>query len=154
MKITSLRVRALKNTGTKMQGVASITLDNMIAIHDIKILKNNEGLFLAMPSKAVKPGSFKDIVHPINALVREAIERIIFSAYEVCSENNYGSAQFDVVAEFSGTLIEQAFSDFVLVNNETYNYSTSNDTYQTYGKTTEDSDKPKKGNAFLDWLNN
>ena len=41
MKITSLRIRMLKNTGNKMQGVASITLDNMIAIHDIKILKNS-----------------------------------------------------------------------------------------------------------------
>ena len=53
MKITSLRIRTLKNTGNKMQGVASITLDNMIAIHDIKILRNSDGLFLAMPSKTV-----------------------------------------------------------------------------------------------------
>ena len=155
MIITSLRIRPLKNTGNKMQGVASITLDNMIAIHDIKILKNNDSLFLAMPSKTVKPGTFKDSVHPINAQVREAIERIIFAAYEFCLKNNYGNAQFDVIAEFSKTLLEQTFSDFHLVSSEAYKFSTSNDILCDEDNIPETTaDRSKKGNAFLDWLNN
>lgn len=155
MKITSLRIRTLKNTGNKMQGVASITLDNMIAIHDIKILKNNEGLFLAMPSKTVKPGTFKDSVHPINAQVRESIERIIFSGYNACLENNYGNAQFDMVAEFAETLLEQTFSDFSLVSNEAYKFSVNDDAEHVGSdEISSNNDKQKKGNAFLDWLNN
>lgn len=60
-----------------MRGIVSINLDNMIAIHDIKILQNNDDLFLAMPNRNTKAGGFKDSVHPINAEVREAVERII-----------------------------------------------------------------------------
>ncbi len=155
MKITSLKIRVLKNTGNKMLGVASITLDNMIAIHDIKILRNSDGLFLAMPSKAVKPGTFKDSVHPINAQVREAIERIIFAAYQICSNNNNGNAQFDVIAESSKTLLEQTFSDFRLVSSEIYKFSVSNDIFHDEDDVSEaTADGSKKGNAFLDWLNN
>lgn len=155
MKITSLRIRTLKNTGNKMQGVASITLDNMIAIHDIKILRNSDGLFLAMPSKTVKPGTFKDSVHPINAQVRESIERIIFSAYELCSKSNHGSAQFDVLEEFSETLLEQTFSDFHLVSSEAYKFATPNEIFREEDDVSEAPEsRSKKGNAFLDWLNN
>lgn len=153
MKITSLRIRMLNNTGNKMKGVVSITLDNMIVIHDIKILENNNELFLAMPSKTIKPGTFKDSVHPINSLVRNAIERIVFATYELCSECNYGTAQFDINPSFGESLLEQTFSDFQLVSNEKYNIS--NDFFgDSDNKSTETIDSNKKGNAFLDWLNN
>ena len=155
MKITSIRIRTLKNTGSKMQGVAAITLDNMIAIHDIKILKNNDDLFLAMPSKQTKTGTFKDSVHPINAIVREAVERIVFSAYKACLENNYGSAQFDISLEQVDSLIEQTFSDFCLVSNAEYKDFSSIETYRLADeKTEEPQGKSKKVNPFLDWLNN
>lgn len=81
MLITAIQVRRLENTGTKLKGIASITLDDMIVIHDIKILKNNEVMFLAMPSKEVKARTFKDIVHPINSATRQVIEKLIFAAY-------------------------------------------------------------------------
>lgn len=81
MLITAIQVRRLENTGTKLKGIASITLDDMIVIHDIKILKNNDVMFLAMPSKEVKARSFKDIVHPINSATRQVIEKLIFAAY-------------------------------------------------------------------------
>ena len=41
MIITAVKIRKLENTGNKMMGVCSITLDNMIAIHDIKILRKD-----------------------------------------------------------------------------------------------------------------
>lgn len=156
MKITSLRIRTLKNTGNKMVGVATITLDNMIAIHDIKILKNDDCLFLAMPSKTIKPGTFKDYVHPINAMVREALERIIFSFYKVCNEKNYCCAQFNVLPGFSESLIEQNYSDFNLASNEAYKIISTNEDNSQSGNEEkyETVDKKKTSNAFLDWLNN
>ena len=51
MKITSIRIRTLSNTGNKMVGLVSLTLGGMVAINDIKILKNQNELFLAMPSR-------------------------------------------------------------------------------------------------------
>ena len=151
MKITSLRIQVLKNTGTKMKGVAAITLDGMIAVHDIKILQNNDVLFLAMPSKSVKPGTFKDIVHPINAPVREAVERIIFGGYTFCLEKGFEYAQFDCVEEFSEALTEQSFGDFGLTSTGGVAVSSS-ETAVAEEKEEEPEEKPEKRNAFLDWL--
>ena len=72
MIITAVRIKRMENTGSKLKGIASITLDNMIVIHDIRILEGNSARFLAMPSKAVRAGVFKDIVHPISSEVRIA----------------------------------------------------------------------------------
>ena len=77
MIITSVRIKTL-NTGNRMVALASITLDGMIAVHGVKILKSQDGYFLAMPSRTIKPGQFEDVVHPVNADVRAAIENIVF----------------------------------------------------------------------------
>lgn len=154
MKITSLRIRVLKNTGNKMRGIVSLNLDNMIAIHDIKILQNNNELFLAMPNRNTKAGGFKDSVHPINAEVREAVERIIFGAYRFCIENNYGNVQFDVLPEFNATLLEESFSDFQLAKKEAYKFVMPDDADQVEEDMKKTTNKPQKSNAFLDWLNN
>lgn len=136
MKITSIRIRTLGNTGNKMVGLVSLTLENMIAIHDIKILKNQEEPFLAMPSRPTKAGTYKDVVHPINAEVRDSIERIVFSAYKYCLGENIGNAQFDLKTDFYGVLTEQAFEDFILSSSAettsvTYNVQNKNDTIRT-----------------------
>lgn len=114
MKITSIRIRTLSDTGNKMVGLVSLTLGGMVAIHDIRILKNQNGLFLAMPSRPTKSGAFKDVVHPINAQFRETIERIAFSAHKYCLEESIGSAQFDLMPDFSGVLTDQVFENFIL----------------------------------------
>ncbi len=115
MKITSVRIRVLENTGDKMRALASIILDNMIAIHDIKILNTENGLLLAMPSRRTKADTFKDVVHPINAPARETIERIVFSGYEHCLRENIHKVQYELKSEFSGVLTEQTLDDFILV---------------------------------------
>lgn len=117
MKVTSMRIRLL-DTGNRMVGVVSLTLDNMIAIHDIKILNGAEGLFLAMPSKSLKNGTFRDIAHPINATVRESIENMIFAAYQDCLNNDYQNVQFDVYDHFNKTLVEQTFDHFHVSSDE------------------------------------
>lgn len=89
MVITAIQIRRIENSGTKMHGIANITLDEMIAIHDIKLLKNNTTMFLAMPSRPAKPNTFKDVVHPINSDVRQVFERLIFAAYEMADNMNY-----------------------------------------------------------------
>ena len=85
MLITAIKVKRMDKSNTKMVGVATVTLDNMIAVHDIKILDNGDTMFLAMPSRATKANTFKDIVHPINSEVRQVIEQLIIGAYNKAS---------------------------------------------------------------------
>ena len=80
MEITDIKVRKLLNEG-RLRGIVSITLDGMLAVHDIKIVQGEERLFAAMPSRRDDSGIYRDIVHPISAKSRSEIERRILSAY-------------------------------------------------------------------------
>ena len=82
MKITDVRVRLVEKDGSKLKAVASLTIDDCFAVHDIKIIEGNQGLFIAMPSRKTPDGSFKDIVHPLNTETREEIRDLILAEYE------------------------------------------------------------------------
>lgn len=81
MDITDVKIRKLKNEG-KMKAVVSLTLDDEFVIHDIKIIEGVNGLFIAMPSRKVGDGDYRDIAHPINQRSREKIQNVIFEEYE------------------------------------------------------------------------
>ena len=81
MQITDVRVRKITKEG-KMKAVVSITLDNELVIHDIKVIEGDKGLFIAMPSKKAADGEYRDIAHPINSRTREGIQTMILDAYE------------------------------------------------------------------------
>lgn len=81
MQITDVRVRKITKEG-KMKAVVSITLDDELVIHDIKVIEGDKGLFIAMPSKKAADGEYRDIAHPINSRTRERIQTMILDAYE------------------------------------------------------------------------
>lgn len=81
MQITDVRVRKLSEEG-KMRGIVSVTFDNAFVVHDIKIIEGQNGLFIAMPSRKVSEGEFRDIAHPINADMRFELQNEIIKAYE------------------------------------------------------------------------
>lgn len=81
MKITDVRVRKIAKEG-KMKAIVSITLDEEFVVHDIKVIEGDRGLFIAMPSKKVSEGEYRDIAHPINSFTREAIQKVILESYE------------------------------------------------------------------------
>lgn len=81
MNITDVRIRKISNDG-KMRAVASITLDDEFVVHDIKIIDGQNGLFIAMPSKKMSDGDFRDVAHPICSEVRNQIKELILQEYE------------------------------------------------------------------------
>ena len=82
MKITSVNVRKIEKEGSRMRGIASVLLDDSFAVHDIRIIEGQNGLFIAMPSKKTPTGEYRDIAHPINPEVRAMFEEAILDAYE------------------------------------------------------------------------
>lgn len=80
MQITDVRVRRVAGEG-KMLATATITIDSEFAVHDIKVIEGENGLFVAMPSRRTKEGEFKDIAHPINSETRKKLEELVLSAY-------------------------------------------------------------------------
>ena len=81
MEITDIRIRKIDTEG-KMKAVVSITFDNDFVVHDIKIIESQNGLFIAMPSRKTPDGEFRDIAHPINASMREKMQKAILEKYE------------------------------------------------------------------------
>lgn len=82
MKITSVNVRKIEKEGSRMKGIASVLLDDSFAVHDIRIIEGDNGLFIAMPSRKTPTGGYRDIAHPINPEVRAMFEDAILEAYE------------------------------------------------------------------------
>ncbi len=80
MTVTDVRVRKIENEG-KMRAVASITIDDEMVVHDIKIIEGDRGLFIAMPSKKGSNGEYRDIAHPINSETRTRLQELILDAY-------------------------------------------------------------------------
>ena len=81
MNITDVRIRKIDDE-TKMKAIASITFDGEFVVHDIKVIDGQHGLFIAMPSRKIGEGEYKDIAHPLSPEVRTRIADAILSAYE------------------------------------------------------------------------
>ena len=81
MEITDVRIRKVTDE-SKMKAVVSITFDDEFVVHDIKIIDGQNGPFIAMPSKKMGEGDFRDIAHPLKSETRNRIKDAIFAEYE------------------------------------------------------------------------
>ena len=81
MEISDIRIRKILQEG-RLRAVVSLTLDNAVAIHDIKLVQGDERMFVAMPSRRDEAGTFRDIIHPINPEARQQIETMLLTAYD------------------------------------------------------------------------
>ena len=68
MDITEVKVFIVDED--KLKAYITIVLDNCFVVRDLKIISGTAGLFVAMPSKRRKDGTFKDIAHPLNQTTR------------------------------------------------------------------------------------
>ena len=82
MQITDVRVRKLFDDEGPMKAIVSVTFDGQLALHDIKVIYAREKLFVVMHSRKNPDNNYRDIVHPINAEVRQHVESTIIAAYE------------------------------------------------------------------------
>ena len=82
MQITDIKIRKFFEDGP-MKAVASVTFDEALAVHDIKVIYARDRYFIVMPSRKNPDGTYRDIVHPINAAFRAALEEAVIDAYNV-----------------------------------------------------------------------
>lgn len=80
MEITEVNIRLV--SGDKLQGVASITIENEFVVHDLRIIDGQKGLFVAMPSRKLPNGEYKDVAHPINNEFREVLQKKVLEEFE------------------------------------------------------------------------
>ncbi|NIS75442.1 MAG: septation regulator SpoVG [Deltaproteobacteria bacterium] len=81
MEITEVKVFPVQND-ERLKAYATIIFDDCFIVRDLKIIKGNEGLFVAMPSKKRKDGTYRDTAHPLNNETRSMIEKAVLTEYE------------------------------------------------------------------------
>ncbi len=82
MQITDIKIRKFFDEGP-MKAVVSVTFDECLAVHDIKVIYARERYFIVMPSRKNPDGTYRDIVHPINSQFRAELEEAVIDAYHV-----------------------------------------------------------------------
>lgn len=87
MQITDIKIRKFFDSDSPMKAVVSVTLDDQLVIHDIKVIYARERHFIVMPSRKNPDGTYRDIVHPINSAFRKVLEESVIDAYMNEREN-------------------------------------------------------------------
>jgi len=80
MEITDVKVIPVDDE--KLKAFVSIVFDQCFVVTDVKIIQGPKGLFVSMPSKKRKDGTFKDIAHPLNNQMRQYLEEKILGVYK------------------------------------------------------------------------
>ncbi len=81
MDITKVTLRPVAMN--KVCAIASIVIDDAFVIHDLRVVNGDKGLFVAMPSRKLPNGEFRDICHPINTETRTNIQAAVLDQFAV-----------------------------------------------------------------------
>jgi len=80
MDITKVTLRSVAMN--KVCALASIVIDDQFVVHDVRVVNGDKGLFVAMPSRRLPNGEFRDICHPINTESRDRIQAAVLAQFE------------------------------------------------------------------------
>jgi len=78
--ITEVRAKRIDGDN-RLVGIAAITIDNCFVVHELRIIEGKNGLFVAMPSRKMPNGDYKDVAHPINSETRAMIEKAVLDTF-------------------------------------------------------------------------
>ncbi|MGB2982417.1 MAG: SpoVG family protein [Candidatus Bipolaricaulia bacterium] len=80
MEITKVEIRPMRDEGN-LKAFCSVVFDDVFIVHSVKVIQGKENLFVAMPSREMRGGEFRDTAHPIDNDFRLALESIILEKY-------------------------------------------------------------------------
>lgn len=95
MNITDIRIRRTYQD-VRLRAVVSVTIDNDLAIHDIKVIEGPQRLFVAMPSRRDESGVYRDIAHPISPRARKKLEDAVLTSYQNYIRNQSQDEQAEI----------------------------------------------------------
>lgn len=81
MQITDVKVRHTFDGDSNMKAVVSVTFDDVLVVHDIKVIESKGKEFVAMPSTKMKDGTYRDVAHPVSSDLRKVLSETVLAAY-------------------------------------------------------------------------
>lgn len=91
MNVTRVSIRHVDMN--KVRAIASITIDDDFVVHDLRVVEGERGLFVAMPSRKLPSGNFRDVAHPINSETREMVQSLVLDEYKSSLESSEDSPE-------------------------------------------------------------
>ena len=79
MEVTEVKIFPVQED--RLRAYATIIFDHCFVVRDLKVISGNNGLFVAMPSKKRKDGTYRDTAHPLNNETRQMIESKVLEEY-------------------------------------------------------------------------
>lgn len=114
MLVTRIKIKIDKNPQSKSKAYIDLTFDDLLAVHNLKIIDNENHFFVSMPAYRKNQG-FRDVVHPINTNMREIIEKLLLAAYNYCVEEKYDVLVMNINEDSKSTdIFEQSIYDFYI----------------------------------------
>lgn len=111
MEITEVRINL--NKGGKVKAFAQIVIDGCFLVGDIRVLEGKEGtVTVAMPSRRLRNGGFRDITHPLNTETRRRVDEAILTEFRRVIEERGDAADgkgLTRVQEISGRLLGEKY---------------------------------------------
>ncbi len=80
MRITEVNIIPVDGD-EKLKAFVAIKLDSCFVIRDMKVIQGTSGLFVAMPAKKMKDGTYRDLVHPLDMATRQMLEGEVLDEY-------------------------------------------------------------------------
>ncbi len=81
MQITEVRVKKVNFEG-RTRAFVSVTFDDCFAVHDLRVVEGDGGLFVAMPNRRLPNGERRDVAHPVTNDFRLVLQKAVLDAYE------------------------------------------------------------------------
>lgn len=80
-EITDVNIFMMDGSG-KLKAFADVTMDGEYAIHGLKVMEGNDGLWVGMPSRYDKKNdTYRDIFHPVSSEAREKLFKVVLDEY-------------------------------------------------------------------------
>jgi stage V sporulation protein G len=111
VNVTDVRVRRINQEG-RMKAIVSVTVDDAFVIHDVKVVEGQSGLFVAMPSRKMPDGDYRDIAHPINSEARSIMQQHVLEAYD------RALAELEAEQEEDAAIADEEFGEEEVVEEE------------------------------------
>lgn len=109
MNITEVRINV--NKGGKVKAFAQVVIDGCFLVGDIRVLEGKEGsVYVAMPSRRLRNGSFRDIAHPLNTETRRRLDDAILGEYRrLVTEQGGGDGDGSRTQQIAGRLLGEKY---------------------------------------------
>ena len=85
-----IRVQLLKFPKRDTKAVASVSVNGLVAINDVRIVAGPKGLFVTMPQSRDKDKKYHDVAFPLNADLRKKITKGVLEQFHAVKPRSLG----------------------------------------------------------------